>query len=119
PGIVVLTTCNLEHRVSPALCQRLFPEQQQIKKLKKYSKKSHYPRGSPGDQSLTKKPEDSGFEIAQLAKRSAIQRMLEMAGNFFAVLRPRSDFEPVPGHGAQALQWTLFRHTRVLNEICS
>ena len=40
----------------------LFAEQEPIKKFKKYSKKFCYPRVSPGDQPLTKKPEDSGLE---------------------------------------------------------
>ena len=45
---------------------RLFAEQQPIKKFKKYSKKFHYPRVTPGDQLLTKKPEDAGFGIDRL-----------------------------------------------------
>ena len=35
----------------------------QSKKFKNYSKKFHYPRISPGNQPLTKKPEDPQLEI--------------------------------------------------------
>ena len=31
------------------------------------------------------------------------------------LLRPRSDLVAVPGHGARALKWTLFRHVSARN----
>ena len=77
------TGINLEPRIFRLFCQRLvalrdsgrmeflgivfdfFTGYFQNNKSSKNSKKFHYPRVSPGNEPLAKKPEDSGFEFGQ------------------------------------------------------